>query len=172
MIRPREARDRPRVPGSGRAPPWAAAVIACAAGCGGSPEPVAEATPYLDPGFVEAGEHRLHYALTPSRDLPAAVAGSYGIERRRDLAVLTVAIAPRGPREGAALAGMRVEAEAVSLTGQRRPLALERRDEAGRATWIATVDVRHRVPVTIEIRARAEGGPPLRARLTREFRLE
>ncbi len=148
------------------------AALAIAAGCGGSPEPVAEAAPYLDPGSVDAARYRLHYALTLARDLPAAIAGSYDILQSRNLAVLTVAVAPRDPRDGPPR-GALAEATAVSLTGARRSLALERRDEPGAATWIAPVEVRHRVPVTIEIRARAEpGGPEMRARLTREFRLE
>jgi hypothetical protein len=45
-------------------------------------------------------------------------------------------------------------------------------DEPGGATWTAPVEVRHREPVTIEIRARTRDGLPLTARLTREFRLE
>jgi len=151
----------------------AAAALVLAAGCGGSPAPAPEAAPYLDPGFVETGEYRLHYALTLARDLPAAIAGSYGIVQRRNLAVLTVALTPRDPRAGAAIEAPAVEAAAVSLTGLRRELALSRLPEPGGATWVATVDVRHRVPVTIEIRARATpGGPALRARLTREFRLD
>lgn len=165
--------SRAWVSGNKRAGLATAAALILAAGCGGSPEPVAEATPYLDPGYVEAGEYRLHYALTLARDLPSAIAGSYGILQRRNLAVLTVAIVPRDTPADLAVAGMQVEATAVSLTGTRQALVLERRDEPGAATWIATVEVRHRVPLTIEVEARAAPGAPLlRARLTREFRLE
>jgi hypothetical protein len=161
------------VSGNKRAGVATAAALLLAAGCGGSPGPVAEAMPYLDPGFVEAGNYRLHYALTLARDLPSAIAGSYGILQRTNLAVLTVAIVPRDTLAGFAAAGARVEATAVSLTGGREPLVLERRDEPGSATWIATVEVRHRVPLTIEIEARTSSdGPLLRARLTREFRLQ
>jgi hypothetical protein len=166
-------RARASVSGNKRARLATTAALMLAAGCGGSPEPVAEATPYLDPGFVEAGDHRLHYALTLARDLPSAIAGSYGILQRPNLAVLTVAIAPRDTPADRAVAGAQVEATAVSLTGVREPLVLARRDEPGAATWIATVEVRHRVPLTIEIEARAApDGPLLRARLTREFRLQ
>jgi hypothetical protein len=161
-----------RAAGSARFLAAATAALALAAGCGGSPEPVAEARPFADPGFVVGSGLRMHYALTASRDLPASIAGSYGIEQRRNLAVLTVAIAPQDPRSAAAGAALRLEADAVSLTGIRRPLVLTRHDEAGGATWTATVEVRHRVPVTIEIRARTRDGLPLTARLTREFRLE
>jgi hypothetical protein len=161
------------VSGNNRALLATAAAFMLLAACGDSPEPVAEARPYLDPGFVDSPGHRLHYALTPTLDLPAAIAGSYGIEQRKDLAVLTVAIAPRDPLADSSLATAQVEADAVSLTGARQPLALERRDEAGVATWIATVELRHRVPITIEIRALASAdAPSLRARLTREFRVE
>jgi hypothetical protein len=84
-----------------------------------------------------------------------------------------IALEPRPPREAADATGADVEATAVSLAGGRETLALARRDEAGRPTWLATVEVRHRVPITIEIQARATAaGPELRARLTREFRLE
>ena len=151
----------------------AAAALVLAAGCGGSPAPAPEAAPYLDPGFVETGEYRLHYALTLARDLPAAIAGSYGIVQRRNLAVLTVALTSRDPSAAATIREPAVAATAISLTGERRPLALSRHDEPGGATWLATVDVRHRVPIAIEIRARATPEAPLlRARLTREFRLE
>jgi hypothetical protein len=147
--------------------------LALLASCGGGDSPVPPATPFADPGFVEAGEWRLAYALTPSRDLPVGIAGTYGIERRRDLAVLVVALAPRDARADARLADAEAEATAVALTGERTRLALSRRDEAGGATWLATAAIRHRVPVTIEIRARATPeAPPLRARLTREFRVD
>jgi hypothetical protein len=166
-------RVRPWVPGNRRAPAAAAAALFLAAGCGGSPEPVAAAPPYVDPGFVEAGDWRLHYALTLARDLPAAIAGSYGIEQRRNLALLTIALVSQDAGTGLAPESAQVEADAVSLTGAREALALSRHDAAGNATWLATLEVRHRVPVTIDIRARATAAsPPMRARLTREFRLE
>jgi hypothetical protein len=155
----------------GRAAAFAALVLLAA--CSDPPEPPPRARPYLDRGFVEAGPWRMHYALTLARDLPSAIAGSYGIEQRRNLAVLTVTLAPRDAKRGATVLAPEVEAESVGLTGRRDALALARHDEAGVATWLATVEVRHRVPLTIEIRARATpGGPALRARLTREFRLD
>ena len=143
------------------------------AACDRDAEPVAIAPPYADPGFVASGAWRMDYALTLTRDLPSAIAGSYGIEQRPNLALLTLTLAPTDTPSGPPPAAPDVEAIAVSLTGERTTLALERRDEANVATWLATVEVRQRVPITIEIRARATGGAPeLRARLTREFRLE
>ena len=166
-------RDRASVSGNTRTLAATAAALLLAAGCGGNPEPVAKAAPYHDPGFVEASGYRLHYALTLANDLPAAIAGSYGILQRPNLAVLTIAIASSGRGADVGKADARAEATAVSLTGQRAPLALSRIDEPGSASWIGTLDVRHRVPFTIEIEARATAdGVPLRARLTREFRLE
>jgi hypothetical protein len=151
----------------------ALAALALAAACGRDPEPVPEAPAYVDPGFVEAEGWRLHYALTSTQDLPSAIAGSYGIVQRPNLALLVIALEPREPIGPEDAAGLEVEATAVSLTGERAPLALARRDETGRPTWLATVEVRHRVPITIEIQARATpAGPALRARLTREFRFE
>jgi hypothetical protein len=163
----------PRLAGTLRPALPAAAALLIAVGCGDSPQTVPEAQPYLDPGFVESGEHRLHYALTLARDLPSAIAGSYGIEQRRNLAVLTVTLALRDAPGGREVPAPMIKAESVGLTGRRESLALARHDEAGGASWLATVEVRHRVPLTIEIRARATpGDPELRARLTREFRLD
>jgi hypothetical protein len=163
----------PRLAGTLRPALPAAAALLIAVGCGDSPHTVPEAQPYLDPGFVESGEHRLHYALTLARDLPSAIAGSYGIEQRRNLAVLTISIVPVDGRAAPGSISPRVEAEAISLTGARQRLEVARHDEAVGSTWLASVDVAHRVPLTIEIRARATSdGPLLRARLTREFRLD
>jgi hypothetical protein len=143
------------------------------AGCGGNPAPLPPAASYEDPGFVEAGGYRLRYALTQSTDLPAAIAGSYGIVQRRNLALLALTLerldTPAGRRVGAES----MAAESIALTGERRALVLARHDDAGGPTWLAPVELRHRVPLTIEIRAQAAAeGPTLRARLTREFRLE
>lgn len=152
----------------------AAALLAMAiAGCGDAVAPVPTATDYRDPGFVEDGGYRLRYALTLASDLPATIAGSYGIVPRRNLAVLMVTLeranGPPGERADAAS----VAAESVALTGERRTVVLTRHDEPGGPTWLGTVTVMHRVPVTIEIRMRADAASPmLRARLTREFRLE
>jgi hypothetical protein len=131
------------------------------------------ALPYTDPGFAEAGDFRLHYALTMTRDLPSEIAGSYGIVQRRNLALLTIAPVPRDSIGGTRIDALEVQAESVTLTGERKALALVRHDVAGGPSWLATVEVRHRVPVTIDVRARATAaGPEIRVRLTREFRLE
>ena len=123
--------------------------------------------------MVEAGEHRLRYALTLTTDLPAEIAGSYGIERRRNLALLVLTLERRDAQSGSRVDAASLEAETVTLTGERRALVLARHEDPGGPTWLAPVEVRHRVPLTIEIRARVTtAGPELRARLTREFGLE
>jgi hypothetical protein len=143
------------------------------AACGRHPEPIPEAPPYTDPGYVAAGDWRMDYALTMTTDLPVATTGSYGIEQSPNLALLTVTLAPADARSAERPVAPEVEATAVALTGERTALALVRRDEANVPTWLASVAVRQRAPVTIEIRARATAeGPELRARLTREFRLD
>ena len=147
--------------------------ITLTVGCGRSAEPVPEAPAYADPGFVEAHGWRLYYALTATQDLPSAIAGSYGIVQRPNLALLVIALEPSSPGEAADAAGAAAEATAIGLTGERTALSLSRHDEAGRPTWLATVEVRQRVPITIEMEARATAaGPALRARLTREFRFD
>ncbi len=143
------------------------------AACGGSPAPVPQARSYEDPGFVESGGWRLRYALTQSTDLPAEIAGSYGIVQRRNLALLVLTLERVGDAPGTRVDAEAIEAESIALTGERRTLVLSRHDEPGGPTWIAPVELQHRVPFTIEIRARAEAASPmLLARLTREFRLE
>jgi hypothetical protein len=155
------------------APCLAAAAWLLLASCGGSPEPVREAVPFTDPGFAESADHRLHYALTMTSDLPFGIAGSYGIVPRRNLALLTLTLAPRNGSGLPRIDASEIEATAVTLTGERTTLPLVRHDEAGGPSWLATVEVRHRVPVTIDIRARAtDASPDIRVRLTREFRLE
>jgi hypothetical protein len=142
------------------------------AACGDSPAPIPAALPYADPGFIDAGEHRLHYALVMTRDLPSEIAGSYGIVPRRNLALLTITLTSRNA-DSARLAASGLTATAVLLTGQRQALALTRHDEAGGPSYLATVEVRHRVPVTIEIRARATAASPeMTVRTTREFHFE
>ena len=141
--------------------------------CGGSPASAPPALPYADPGFAEAGAYRLHYALTPTRDLPPDIAGSYGIEPRRNLALLTLVLVPRDATSGKRIDTPQLEATAIALTGGRTPLRLASSNTAGSATWLATVAIRHRVPLTIEIRARATAtSPETTVRLVREFRLD
>jgi len=140
--------------------------------CGDSPPRPAPARIYADPGFVTSGVVRLHYALTLTSDLPPAIAGSYGILQRRNLALLTITILPADSGV-VRLVATELEAVAVSLLGERRPLRLRRLDEEGGPTYLATVAVHHREPITIEIRARvAADGPDITARWTREFHLE
>src|ERR1700741_1379971 len=147
--------------------------VACAAlwlaACGERAVPPPPAPPYTDPGYVDGAGIRLHYALTPTVDLPSAIAGSYGIDQRPNLALLAITLVPQDAG-GARLDGAAVEATAVSLLGNRTPLALRRVDERSGPTWLATVKLRHREPVTIEIEARARAdGAVVRARWTRSF---
>ena len=153
--------------------PGVALSLAFLGACGGGPPAPPRAPPFTDPGFAVAGDHELHYALVMTRDLASGMAGSYGIEPRRNLALLTITLKPR-PTTGSTRGSVaRIEAVSVALTGERRPLKLARHDEAAGPTWLATVEVRHRVPVTIEIRARATAASPeIVARLTREFHFE
>lgn len=162
--------------GTGRAGvfPGAVAFAALAlAGCAEAPSAPPRARPYADPGFVAAGNVRIYYALTLTGDLPSGIAGSYGVPARSNLALLTVALVPTvagaAPRTEAA----ELDAAAVNLLGERQPLVLRRIDEDGGPTYLATVTVHDREPVTIEIRARvAADAPEIVLRWTREFYLE
>lgn len=142
------------------------------ASCGTDPAAIPPALPYTDPGFVSAGAHRLHYALVLARDLPSEIAASYGIVPRPNLALLSITLLSQDG-DGVRQAPAELAATAVPLGGARQPLALTRHDAADGPTYLVTVAVRHRVPVTIEIQARATPqSPVLSARLTREFHLE
>jgi hypothetical protein len=148
-------------------------LLACFAACGSPPPPPPPAIPYTDPGFVATGAIRLHYALTPTQDLPAGIAGSYGIVQRPNLALLTITIVPQGAAGEMRLVANELSATAIALTGKRRTLAFSRHDGVGGPTYLATVDVRHRVPVTIEIQARTSADSPrITARWTRQFHLD
>jgi hypothetical protein len=148
-------------------------LVLAAAACGGPPASVPPAVPFRDTGVVEAGDYRLRHALTVTTDLPAEIAGSYGIDRRRNLALLVITLERRDAPAGARVDAESIAAEAVALTGERRPLTLARHDDPGGPTWLAPVEVRHRVPITIEIRARATAASAeMRTRLTREFGLD
>ena len=169
------SRTRPAgAPADARRPRFPACfALVLLTGCGNASAPPPPAQPYADPGFAEAGDLRLHYALTPTLDLPAGIAGSYGIVQRRNLALLTITLVPRDSPGTARIAASEVTATAISLTGLRTPLALARHDDDGGPTWLATVDIRHRVPVTIEIRLRATAdAPEIATRWTREFHLD
>ena len=149
--------------------------LACllATACGGDQAPPPPAREYTDPGFVTAGDVRLDYALTLTRDLAPAIAGSYDIVQRPNLALLVITLAPAVSSGTARLAAALLDAEAVTLTGERTLLPLRRVDEAGGPTYLATVTVRHREAITIEIRARAVAqGPDISARWSREFNLD
>ncbi|HEY7740921.1 MAG TPA: DUF4426 domain-containing protein [Steroidobacteraceae bacterium] len=148
----------------------AACAMLLLAACGPGDAPPPAAQPYTDPGYVDAGDYRLHYAMTPTTDLPSEIAGSYGIVQRRNLALLTIAL---GTRDGRLTEAAGLEAAAVSLTGLRQPLVLARHDTVTGPTWLAMVGIRDREAVTIEILARAPGtGPEIKARFTRAFHLE
>lgn len=141
--------------------------------CGGDPGAPPPAREFTDPGFVTAGDVRLDYALTLTRDLAPEIAGSYDIVQRPNLALLVMTLAPASGTGTARLAANELEAEAVTLMGERTRLPLRRVDEPGGPTYLATVTVRHRESITIEIRARVvAGGPEISARWTREFNLE
>jgi hypothetical protein len=142
-------------------------------GCGDDPVSPPPAREFADPGFVTAGVVRLYYALTLTSDLPPAIAGSYDIVQRPNLALLTITIAPASGAVTERLAAIELAAEAVTLIGERQALSLRRVNEPGGPTYLATVMVRHREPITIEIRARTVvDGPEISARWTREFYLE
>lgn len=149
--------------------------LACLAvgGCGENPSTPPAARELADPGFVSAGGVLLNYALTLTDDLAPAIAGSYGIVPRSNLALLVITLSPANRAGTERLAAIELTASAVSLIGDRQALPLRRVNEQGGPTYLATLAVRHREPVTIEIRARTVAdAPELTARWTREFYLE
>lgn len=152
-------------------PASGAAILACIcalfAGCGNGAAPPPAAHSWQDPGYVESGGLRLHYALTPTLDLPATIAGSYGIEQRRNLALLALTWSAHAGAGDPRPPDAAPRATAVTLTGRRLPLALERRESATGPTWLATVAFRDREPITIEIEAPLPDAGPLAARFTR-----
>lgn len=149
--------------------------LACLAigACGTDPGRPPAAREFADPGFVTAGRIRMDYALTLTGDLPPAIAGSYAVVQRRNLALLTITLAPEAAVGARRIRASELDATAVTLLGVRQALALRRVDEPDGPTYLAEVEVRDREPITIEIRALAVAdGPEITARWTREFYLE
>ncbi|MFZ2509031.1 MAG: DUF4426 domain-containing protein [Steroidobacteraceae bacterium] len=143
------------------------------AGCADDSRVPPPAPEFSDPGFVSAGDVRLDYALTLMRDLDPAIAGSYGIVPRPNLALLVITLAPAEDARSERITAVELEAEAVTLIGDRQPLPLRLVNEHGGPSYLATVTVRHREPITIVIRARPRADArEISARLTREFHLQ
>ncbi len=145
------------------------AIAVALSGCGGgSPPPAARA--FQDSGQVDAGSHRMYYALTLTEDLPLEIAESYDIKQRPNLALLMVSVQARNAQGTLVAAGVPVNATRISLLGERDRLGLRQSDTG---TVIGTVELRQREVVIIDIEA-SPGAPtpPLRARITREFILD
>jgi hypothetical protein len=99
----------------------------------GEPRPARE---FSDPGVVTAGNVQLHYALTLTGDLPPAIAGSYDIVQRPNLALLTITLAPAAGAGTERLTALELDAQAVTLMGERQALSLRRVNELGGPTYL------------------------------------
>lgn len=153
----------------------AGVLVALLAACGGGgpPAPVA-ARPYDDPGFVADGEYEMRYGTLLALDIAPALAIAYGIDRRPDLAVLSVSILRRRPGETPLAVTAQVSGALSTLLGEQRTLAFEQLEMEGGVSYLAQFAAPDRQPVLLQFEARPDAMPTrlLRARLTREFSVE
>lgn len=145
------------------------------AGCGGGgpPAPVA-ARPYQDPGFVADGDFEMRYGTLLAVELAPSLASVYGMDRRSDLAVLSLSVLRRRPGETPLPVAAEVSGFVSGLLGEVRPLEFRTLDFAGGVSYLAHFKVRDRQPVVLQLEARprAESTRVLRARVVREFSIE
>lgn len=145
------------------------------AGCGGGgpPAPVA-ARPYQDPGFVADADFELRYGTLLATELTADLASAYGIDRRQDLALLSLSVLQRRPGEPPLPVAASVAGSLSGLLGEPRRLEFRTLELAGGVSYLAQFDLRDRQPVVLQFEARPRVAPArvLRARITREFAVE
>lgn len=145
------------------------------AGCGdsGPPAPVA-ARPYQDPGFVADGEFEMRYGTLLAVELAPGLASAYGIDRRSDLAVLSLSVLLRRPGETPLPVTAEVSGSLSGLLGEVRTLEFRTLDIEGSVSYLAQFEVRDRQPVVLQLEARpgAASARVLRTRITREFSVE
>jgi len=158
--------------------PWcgvAGLLVLVLAGCGGGepPAPVA-ARPYEDPGFVADGEFEMRYGTLLAAELAPDLASAYGIDRRQDLALLSVSILRRRPGATPLPVTAGVSGSLSTLLGEQRALEFRRLDVAGSVSYLAQFEARDRQPFALQFEARPEAAPArvLRARITRELSVE
>ncbi|MCU0977387.1 MAG: DUF4426 domain-containing protein [Steroidobacteraceae bacterium] len=148
----------------------AALAILALAACGGPPPGPVRAPAQSDPGFVVMGGHELRYGTVPAAELTREVAAAYGIQPRAGVLVLSVSVLRRE-------AGHLPAPVEASLRGTQRnligePVALEFRElrTGGGPSWVAEISPTAPGIVLIDVEALpADGGPPLKASLKREF---
>lgn len=150
-------------------------MVVMLAGCGGGepPAPVA-ARPYQDPGFVADGDVEMRYGTLLAVELAPGLASAYGIDRRSDLAVLSLSVLRRRPGETPLPVAAKVSGSVSGLLGEVRPLEFRTLDLAGGVSYLAQFKVRDRQPVVLQLEARpgAASTRVLRARIVREFPVE
>ena len=148
------------------------AALSLVAGCGGNdgtPAPI-EARSFEDPGFVRSGRFEMRYGLLLAGDLNPSVAKAYGIDRKPGRVVLNVSILEASPGSTPAPVEADVRGNYRTLTGEARPLEFRAVLEQESVSYVAELGVRNLEAVIIEIESLpVDGGPALRARLTRTF---
>lgn len=116
-------------------------------------------------GSVEDAGVIIHYSATPSLQLTPAVAERYGIERRKNHALVLLS-----PRKD----GQSVSAQAIGvarrLTGERQKLEWRSVEVAGSQDLIAEFKFLKGVQFAIDISVLAQGAPrPIEIRFLRKF---
>jgi hypothetical protein len=120
-----------------------------------TPRPATAVQP--QPGHADLGTVRVHYNLLPTLAMNDAVAGSYGVRREANRALLVVAL--RELRDGDELPGSgEVTATAVDLSGKRQQVALRPVQTGEYTDLIGVLDAHPHDQLRVELQVIADKG--------------
>ncbi len=108
-------------------------------------------------GEQQFGDYIVHYNAFPSDFLSPAMARTYGITRSRHRAVLNISVMKTQKIGPPKPVDAQVEARAVNVYQQVKPLALRRIEEPGAYYHIAEFPVRDQETVNFEITVHVDG---------------
>lgn len=121
--------------------------------------------------FQEFGDYIVHFNALPTDQIPPDVAGTYGITRSKNRAMLNISIIKHsaGGGLGTPTAGT-VKATATNLTGQFKSTTVREIREGEAIYYIAVVPVANREVLTFNIEATPENeSEPLAIRFQKQF---
>lgn len=133
-------------------------------------EPADDVMPATE-SYKAFGEYVVHFNAVPTTDLPASIAGEYGIVRSNNRILLNVSML-RSDAEGLGTTPVpgTVEASASNLTGQLRNLLTREQREDQAIYYLAETQVVNGETLIFTVDATPEGmTEPFRVRFQKQF---